>query len=168
MENPKWFERTFDLSFGPEMYASIYEQLSSAPERLKQAVAGVPEEVLMVKPGGKWSIKEHAGHLSVLEPLWRIRFQDIREKKPTMTVADLNNQTTSAAGFNDYDIIALAHRFATERYTTLSLLNSINVLDDASTSMHPRLKISMRMIDLAYFVAEHDEHHIAVIREMSR
>ncbi|GGA98343.1 DinB family protein [Puia dinghuensis] len=164
----KWFERTFDLSFGVDRYAAIYKQLAGAPEVLRQAVAGLPEEVLTMKPDGKWSIKEHAGHLSVLEPLWRIRFQDIREKKPTMTVADLNNQTTSAAGFNDYAILALVDRFAVERNATLSLLNSIDTLDVEHTSLHPRLKIPMRIIDLAYFVAEHDEHHFVAMRELGR
>jgi hypothetical protein len=29
--------------------------------------------------------------------------------------------------------------------------------------LHPRLKTPMRMIDLAQFVAEHDDHHLAAI-----
>jgi hypothetical protein len=27
-------------------------------------------------------------------------------------------------------------------------------------SLHPRLKIPVRIIDLVYFVAEHDDHHL--------
>jgi len=34
------------------------------------------------------------------------------------------------------------------------------------SSLHPRLKTPMRIVDLAYFVAEHDDHHIAAIREI--
>jgi hypothetical protein len=34
------------------------------------------------------------------------------------------------------------------------------------TALHPGLKTPMRIIDLAYFVAEHDDHHLASIREM--
>jgi len=29
------------------------------------------------------------------------------------------------------------------------------------TAWHPRLKVRMRLVDLAYFVAEHDDHHLA-------
>lgn len=168
MDNPKWFEREFDLSFSTDKYVSIYERLKDAPEELRRVVTGLPEEVLLQKPDGKWSVKEHAGHLSVLEPLWRIRFQDIREKKPMLTTADLNNRATSEAGFNEHPIFALVERFAAERKATLSLLNSIDVLDEEHTSLHPRLQQPMRIVDLAYFVAEHDDHHLAAMREMGR
>jgi hypothetical protein len=32
--------------------------------------------------------------------------------------------------------------------------------------LHPRLKQPMRLVDHLYFVAEHDDHHLATIREM--
>jgi|GEM_PF-4393916 len=34
------------------------------------------------------------------------------------------------------------------------------------TALHPRLKTPMRIVDLAYFVAEHDDHHLSRIREL--
>jgi hypothetical protein len=166
MDNAKWFEREFDLGFGPERYAAIYEQLKGAPGRFQAVVASLPEVVLAAKPGGKWSIKEQAGHLSTMEPLWRIRFLDIRERKPVLTVADLNNNATTEAGFNAISMEELLQRFVMEREKTMGLLDSIDALDMERTSLHPRLKQPMRVIDLAYFVAEHDEHHIAVVREM--
>jgi uncharacterized damage-inducible protein DinB len=168
MENPKWFERSFELGFRPDRYTAIYEQLKGAPERLKQAAAGLPEEVLIDKPGGKWSIKEQAGHLFVMEPLWRIRFEDIRERKLVLTTADLNNTATTEAGFTAYPMEELLERFVAERKATLDLLNHIDVLDDERTSLHPRLKQQMRVIDLAYFVAEHDDHHIAIVKMLRR
>jgi len=166
MSTPKWFDREFDLGFSADKYASIFAQLKQAPEKLRQLLAGLPEDILLQKPGGKWSIKEHVGHLAIMEPLWRIRFIDIRERKSVLTTADLNNTATTEAGFNGFPILELVERFAAERQETLRLLNSIDVLDEESTSLHPRLKQPMRVIDLAYFVAEHDEHHEAVIRGM--
>jgi hypothetical protein len=168
MENPKWFDRSFDLSFDTTRYAAIYEQLKGAPERLRQAVAGLPGDVLNDKPGGKWSIKEQAGHLFVMEPLWRVRFLDIRDRKPVLTVADLNNNATTEAGFNAYPMEELLDRFAAGRAETLRLLDGIDALDVESTSLHPRLKQPMRIIDLAYFVAEHDDHHIIIVKEMAK
>jgi hypothetical protein len=32
--------------------------------------------------------------------------------------------------------------------------------------LHPRLKQPMRLVDHLYFVAEHDDHHLARIWEM--
>jgi hypothetical protein len=47
----------------------------------------------------------------------------------------------------------------------LRLLDPLTLADAARTAVHPRLKISMRLVDLCYFVAVHDDHHLAVIRE---
>ncbi|MFL5731927.1 MAG: hypothetical protein ACJ78Q_01900, partial [Chloroflexia bacterium] len=35
-------------------------------------------------------------------------------------------------------------------------------------ALHPRLQKQMRVIDLAQFVAEHDDHHLAAITRLSR
>lgn len=166
MKNGKWFEREFDLSFGAEKYAAIYAQLAGAPERLRQAVGASPEEVLVAKPDGKWSIKEQAGHLFIMEPLWRVRFGDIMSQKPVLTVADLNNTATTEAGFNTVPIGELLERFVTQRAETMRLLGRIDALDMKRTSLHPRLKRPMRVIDLAYFVAEHDDHHISIVKAL--
>ena len=164
MDNRKWFDREFDLSFGPEKYVAIRAQLAGAPDRLRQAVGGPTEDVLVAKPDGKWSIKEQVGHLFIMEPLWRVRLQDILDQRPVLTVADLNNTATTEAGFNGSPVGGLLERFVAERAETMRLLDRIDVLDMQRTSLHPRLKQPMRVIDLAYFVAEHDEHHIAIVK----
>ena len=168
MHTPNWFDRRFDLGFGMDRWAAIYEQLKGAPQRLQLAVDALPEELLEKKPGGKWSIKEHAGHLSVMEPLWRIRFEDICAGRPEMTVADLNNAATTGGGFNAVGMEELIRRFSREREASLQLLDGIDAPDGEKTSLHPRLKQPMRVIDLAYFVAEHDDHHILKMTEMWR
>jgi uncharacterized damage-inducible protein DinB len=162
----KWFDRKFDFSFDTDQYTAVYERLKEAPDTLKQLITNIPEDRLVYKPDGNWSMKEHSGHLSVLEPIWRIRFHDILESKPVLTPADLDNKATTEAGFNNYTMASLLDRFTAERKATLSLLDSIDVMDGSKTSMHPRLQQPMRIIDLVYFVVEHDDHHISVIREM--
>jgi uncharacterized damage-inducible protein DinB len=164
----KWFDRKFDFNFGVDAYSSIYQRLKKAPDILQQLVLHLSEAMLVQQPQCKWSIKEHAGHLSVLEPVWRVRWHDILEKKPMLTAADLNNAATTEAGFNRYSISSLVERFLDERSQSLALLDGVDVLDESLTSMHPRLQQPMRVIDLASFVADHDEHHLGVIREMIR
>jgi uncharacterized damage-inducible protein DinB len=160
MDNAKWFERKFDFDSGTDNSAAVYNRLQQAPETVKNTVLSLPEDVLVFKPDGKWSIKEHTGHLSMLEPIWRIRFQDIRAGNAVLTPADLENRATTEAGFNKHTISSLVERFIYERGLTLALLNSFDTLEDGRTSMHPRLQQAMRVIDLAYFVAEHDDHHL--------
>jgi uncharacterized damage-inducible protein DinB len=166
MSVSKWFERKFDFNFNVDEYANIYQRLQQAQVMLEDLLQHKPEQILSHQPDGKWSVKEHTGHLSVLEPLWRSRIQDILEKKPALTPTDLNNNATSEAGFNNFAIEELLQKFAEERSQTLSLLGSINIKDQSYTSLHPRMQQPMRLIDIAYFTAEHDDHHIMVVREL--
>jgi hypothetical protein len=36
------------------------------------------------------------------------------------------------------------------------------------TALHPRLKRPMRLVDLCFFVAEHDDHHLATVTRLAR
>jgi uncharacterized damage-inducible protein DinB len=168
MSTSKWFERKFDFSFGANEYPAIYQRLQQAPDILAHLLLNQPDHILSHQPGGKWSVKEHTGHLSTLEPLWRARISDIMEKKPVLTPADLDNKATAEAGFNQYTITELLRKFTEERRMTLSILDGMPVPNESQTSMHPRLQQPMRMIDIVYFTVEHDDHHIATIRELTQ
>jgi hypothetical protein len=37
-----------------------------------------------------------------------------------------------------------------------------------ASAHHPRLNKQMRIIDIAYFTAEHDDHHFAMISEIRK
>ena len=36
------------------------------------------------------------------------------------------------------------------------------------TALHPRLNVRIRILDLVFFIAEHDDHHLARISELIR
>jgi uncharacterized damage-inducible protein DinB len=166
MNTSKWFERKFDFNFGVEEYPLIYQRLQQAPDMLAALLLHKPEQQLSHQPGGKWSVKEHVGHLVVLESLWRARVRDIVEKKHMLTATDLDNKATTEAGFNNYRLALLLEQFAGERRETLSLLDGIDTSALSHTSLHPRLQQPMRIIDIMYFTAEHDDHHLGVIRNL--
>jgi uncharacterized damage-inducible protein DinB len=82
METKKWFDRKFDLNLATDDYAAVYKRLQQVPGTLIEIITGVSDDTLAYKPGEKWSIKEHVGHLSILERIWRVRLTDIKESKP--------------------------------------------------------------------------------------
>jgi uncharacterized damage-inducible protein DinB len=166
MSTSKWFDRKFDFSFTTDEYPAIYQRLQEAPDKLTSLLPDLPDQILTHQPAGKWSVKEHTGHLSLLEPLWRTRIHDILERKPVLTPTDLDNKKTSEAGFNNYTITELLQKFAEERKLTLSLIDNIQVANNSHTSLHPRMQQPMRIIDIIYFTAEHDDHHVRVIQEL--
>ena len=132
----------------------------------EQIVSGVPEEILMKKPGGRWSIKENIGHLVDLESLHDLRINDFLESRHVLHPADMRNKKTDKAHHNKKDINELLDEFKNVRD---NFINRIEQLDEEvleRTSLHTRLNQPMRVIDLAQFISEHDEHHIETIREV--
>jgi hypothetical protein len=68
-----WFERKFDFNFPVEQFPNPGARLRGTPARLEETLRGVSRDVMIAKPGDKWSAQEHAGHLLDLERLWFAR-----------------------------------------------------------------------------------------------
>jgi uncharacterized damage-inducible protein DinB len=163
---PKWFERKFEFSFPVELRANVISRLRGAPARLEETLRGRMGEMLIRKAEGKWSAQEHAGHLLDLEPLWLARVSDYVAGKEQLTAADMQNRKTDEANHNARELEEILREFRAER---AKLLHSVEKVDEARFARaipHPRLKVPMRLVDHLYFVAEHDDHHLARIWEM--
>ena len=167
---PIWFERKFDFTFPVEQHPNLCARLRGTPARLEEIVRGADRDVLVRKPreNDKWSAQEHAGHLADLEPLWMARVNDyLRDDYLTeasqLTVADLTNRKTFEAQHNLRPIEEILAEFRSARSRLLSRVEKIDPAIFARAAIHPRLKISMRLVDHLYFVAEHDDHHLAHI-----
>jgi hypothetical protein len=61
---------------------------------------------------------------------------------------------------------SLIERFEQSRSETISALRAAQDVDLERGARHPRLGTPMPLVDLAYFVAEHDDHHMARMREL--
>ncbi len=163
---PVWFERKFEFTFPVEQYPNLCVRLRGTPARLEEILHDVSRDLLVAKPGDKWSAQEHAGHLLDLEPLWMERIHDFLGDGDTLSVADLSNRKTHEANHNDRRLTEILAEF---RVARLSLVDRLEMLDAASFArslLHPRLKQPMWVVDHLYFVAEHDDHHLARIWEM--
>ena len=162
---PIWFERKFDFTFPVEQHPNLCARLRGTPVRLEEIVRGAGRDVLVRKPleNDKWSAQEHAGHLADLEPLWMARVNDYIAEASQLTVADLTNRKTSEAQHNLRPIEEILAEIRSARLRLLSRVEKIDPAIFARVSLHPRLKTPMRLVDHLYFVAEHDDHHLAHI-----
>ena len=163
---PVWFERKFEFSFPVELYPNLAARLRGTPARLEEIVRGRPREILVRKEQGKWSAQEHVGHLLDLEPLWMARVGDYSKGGDELTAADLTNQRTHEANHNACPLEQILADFRSAR---LGLVNRVEYIEPellARAMIHPRLRKPMRLVDHLYFVAEHDDHHLAYIWEL--
>jgi uncharacterized damage-inducible protein DinB len=144
----------------------IVERLRGTPARLVERLAAVSPDVLTRRSGDSWSIQENAGHLLDLEPLWHQRVDDLRAGRAELTVADLTNRRTHEANHNAVPLEALLREFRQARAGLVRQLETFP--DDAVgfTATHPRLKGPMNVVDTTFFVAEHDDYHLARMSEL--
>lgn len=163
-----WFERTFPSGLPAHLLAPTVERLRGTPARLAERLASVAEPALRRRQGDTWSIQENVGHLMDLEPLWRARLAELKDRKTELAAADLQNRRTHEADHNAAALADLLRRFRSVRAAFVAELEALP--DDAvgHAGLHPRLKQPMNAVDLAFFVAEHDDYHLARIAQLMR
>jgi len=163
---PIWFERKFAFSFPVEVYPNLCARLRGTPARLEEALRGPSRTVLIRKPQAKWSAQEHAGHLLDLEALWLARVEDYVAASEQLTATDLRNRKTDEADHNARPLEQILAEFRARRGRLLERVDELDASLFARAIPHPRLKMPMRLVDHLYFVAEHDDHHLARIWEL--
>lgn len=162
----KWFDRKFTFDLSMERYPLIVERLRGTPARIEERVKGLSTEQLTRRINDAWSIQENIGHLLTAEPLWFGRLDDILNGRKELRPADLSNAATFQADYNSWLIDKVAESFRAARHKFVSRLETLNEQEVLLTALHPRLKQPMRTLDLVYFVAEHDDHHLAIISRL--
>ncbi len=145
------------------MFPLILERLRGTAARLQEMTASLSREQLTKRKGEAWSIQEHVGHLIDLDELHLGRIDDYINNLPVLRAADMSNKKTYEADHNKAELKNLLATFREERE---HFIQRILTLDPLQVSQHPRLKKPMRVVDMAFFVAEHDDQHLAIMREL--
>jgi hypothetical protein len=163
-----WTERTFRFDLPVRHFPNVVERLRGTPARLRATLGALRRDVLTRRAGGKWSVQEHAGHLRDLGALDAARLDDFTAGRETLTAADMSNRRTIDAHHNDQALEAILDGFEGERGALVRRLDHLDEAFVARTALHPRLGVPMRVVDWAFFVAEHDDHHLTVITALLR
>jgi uncharacterized damage-inducible protein DinB len=164
----RWVDRTFDFSFPVGVYPVVFERLRGTPARLEEKLRALDHPTRTRRRDSAWSIQEHAGHLLDLDELHFGRLDDYDAGASVLRAADLSNRKTEEADHNARPVEDLLRAFRGERARFLARLEAWNEERLARVSRHPRLERPMRAIDMAWFVAEHDDHHLATMTTLAR
>lgn len=163
-----WFEREFALGLPGWMFPNVIERLRGTPARAESLLRGVPGALLTRRDGERWSMQEQIGHLLDLGRLDLARLEDFREGREVLTAADLQNRMTHEADHNARRLGDLLAEFRSERHELVRRLEGFDEATAARSALHPRLNKPMRVVDWLFFVAEHDDHHLASVRALIR
>ncbi len=166
MDRTKWIDRVFTFDLPEGWLTNVTERLWGTVPRLLAMTRGLQDPAASFQPAGKSSIKQHIGHLIDLEDLHQGRIDDFLERKGVLRAADMNNVKTNEARHNEKTCVELIDAFTQKRNHFVERLHSLDDDTLRVKSLHPRLQVLVRPIDIAYFTAEHDDHHLADIRQL--
>ena len=163
-----WFERKFTFEFPVELYANLRTRLRGTTARLDELLRGLSRDALTRQVEGKWSIQENTGHLLDTEELWHRRVEEYLAGATELSPADLTNRKTHQAQHNRRATTEILQEFRVARLRLVARLENLPRDAFARVALHPRLRMPMRLVDHMYFIAEHDDHHLARIWELRR
>jgi hypothetical protein len=153
-----WFERNLKFGYAPAMLPFFLERLEGTIIRLEQKVKGVDDKTLSTKHDDKWSIKQNIGHLAEVDGVANKRIDEMTSGVEVMSPAVFEPQD-----YNPWPIEKVLAFFKKSRLSNLGKYKSLSEAQLKASSLHPRLNVPMTPVDLAWFDAEHDDHHLVKI-----
>ncbi len=165
---PKWADRTFGFGHPPWMIADFAERLRGTVHRLSPLLRDLDPRALRAQVDGSWSIVQNAGHLGDVEELWQQRIDDLRAGRAVYAPADPDHFRRLAQAHQTRSTAEVIEYLATRRAPFLDILAGADDDLQRLEAFHERLGVPMRLVDIAQFVAEHDDHHLLRIRDLRR
>lgn len=166
MARISWTERKFNFNFPAELYPEMIERMRGTPARIEDRTRTLTAEILTKRDDERWSIQENAGHLLDLEPLMNGRLDEFEAGATVLHAADMTNRKTYEGNHNEQTIAAILSAFRKERSDIVDRLDSYPSEMFAHSALHPRLNVPMRLVDMVFFQAEHDDFHLTRISEL--
>ena len=163
-----WIQRTFDFAFSAGLYPELIERMRGTPARVEELARALPAGSLTRRFEDTWSIQENIGHLSDLEELFAGRLDEFEADAITLRPADMTNEKTHQTGHNERGLEQILTEFRSRREALVARLESQAPERFEQVAFHERLGVKMRLADMLYFQAEHDDHHIARMRWLRR
>jgi uncharacterized damage-inducible protein DinB len=164
----RWTDRRFTFDLPEALFPVVVERLRGTPARIEDTVRDLSPTRLTQRDGDAWSIQEHIGHLLDLDELHASRLDDFLAGAPMLRPAEITNRRTWDANHNERPLAEILQAFRGERERSVARLEAWDPGLLSRTALHPRLQQPMRVIDMALFIAEHDDHHLAAMTELAR
>ena len=159
MKTLAWFDRKFTFDLSPDMLPFYLERLSGTIARIEYKVKGVDDKILSEKFNNKWCIKQHIGHLAEVDEIGNKRIDQM-----TSGAAILSPAVFEPKDYSTWPIEKVLNYFDKTRTGNINKYYSLTDDQLLKGSEHPRLKVNMTPVDLAWFDAEHDDHHLLAIQ----
>jgi uncharacterized damage-inducible protein DinB len=112
---------------------------------------------------GKWSIKEVVGHVSDAERIFSYRALRFARGDDTALASFDENAFVRRASFGRRTLTSLASEFEAVRHATIALYDTMTEAEAVRVGIASEVQVTPRA--LAYIIAGHERHHVAILRE---
>ena len=155
MKQLPWFERNLKFGLPAVMLPYYLERLNGTFVRIQDKIKDIPDAVLSNRLDNKWSVKQNIGHLAEVDKIANKRIDEMIAGQELLSPAVFEPQD-----YNPWPVERVLEFFHQTRSENIRKYRSLSESDLKKSSVHPRLKVPMTPVDLAWFDAEHDDHHM--------
>lgn len=161
MSTLRWFDRKLTFGYPVEMLPFFLERLDGTAARIEHKVSTLDDTLLSSRLDDKWSVKQHIGHLAEVDQVANKRIQEM-----VRGVSPMSPAVFEPSDYNAWPVEKILEFFRVTRQKNLASYGGLHEQDLKKSSLHPRLNVMMTPVDLAWFDAEHDDHHLVKINEI--
>jgi hypothetical protein len=166
MRPTPWSEREFAFGRSLEEVPVLLERIMGTPARLLHLTGHEPPERLNLRRLGSWSVKEHIGHLILMQDRMEPRLDDLVQRRSQLSEVDLSDQGPIVAGHGRRALGDLIEEFRLKRIYFAERITAMEQAVLLHRADHPCTGRNMTVADILYFLAEHDDHHLALMRHL--
>lgn len=161
-----WERRELPFGRGPGELPALLERLLGTPARLMALTMHEAPEKLSMRMQGRWSVLEHIGHLVHLQDRFDERVEDFAARRPCLCHIDLEGQDRLLPGYTGRALGDVLEEFRLKRSYFVERLTELDPGALDHRAEHPCSRMMMSVVDMATWLAEHDDHHLLSIRAM--
>jgi len=142
----------------------VLKMLEEQRRETQALLAGVSDATALHRYApGKWSVKEVIGHLSDTERVFCYRALTFARGDETALPGFDEKGWTPAGRFDGRSLMDLAGEFDAVRRATIALFSGMDAEALARRGTANKNPITVRA--LAWIIAGHERHHVAILRE---
>ncbi len=163
---PPWNGRIIPVGAAPEQLPVLLERVLGTPVRLRELLAGHAAERLRHRPVGSWCALAHLAHLLWVQQRMVDRLEDFLDLRPRLCEIDSTAEEAELERQVLRDPGDLLEEFRLERLWAARTIADAGPSVHRHVAQHPCGDRPMRTVDMLMWMAEHDDHHLAIMRHM--
>ena len=144
----------------------LLERVQGTTARLSSLLARQPAEKLLRRVEGKWSAMEHLGHLVTLQDRFTPRVDDFVQRRTKLCDINLQDQVPFLQGQRLRMLGDVLEEFRLKRLEFANRIEHFHRRSLEHFAYHPCQDRTMRPMDMLFWIAEHDDHHLASVRAL--